>query len=164
MAAEQADAAEKDITSQQQAEFIQRMKDEETLDVNFDTVAGLRSPENPRFLVEIIDTFLAHSATVVARLESEINQPIPYYGDAVRDLFQLKGSSSSMGGGRVAAACLELRRACDDSNKPRCLECLKKVKDEYQTLRDALNEISRMEMIILDQNVPTPSSSSAVVN
>ncbi|CAI0544240.1 unnamed protein product, partial [Linum tenue] len=69
-----------------------------TVDVNIDTVAGLRSPENPRFLVEIIDTFVAHSATVVDRLESEI-----------------------MGGGRVAAACLELRRACDDSDKQRYL-------------------------------------------
>ncbi|CAI0544398.1 unnamed protein product [Linum tenue] len=135
----------------------------ETLDVNFDTVAGLRSPENPRFLVEIIDTFVAHSATVVARLESEINQPIPFYDDAVRELFQLKGSSSSMGGGRVAAACLELRRACDDSDKQRCLESLEKVKDEYQTLRDTLIEISRMEKIILDESV-TPASLAAALN
>ncbi|CAN1252354.1 hypothetical protein LINPERPRIM_LOCUS7991 [Linum perenne] len=35
-------------------------------------ILTLRSPENPRFLVEIIEEYLADSARVIARLEREM--------------------------------------------------------------------------------------------
>ncbi|CAN1171465.1 Pseudo histidine-containing phosphotransfer protein 1 [Linum perenne] len=125
---------------------------EGTLDENFDTVAELRSPGSPRFLVDIIETYVTDSAAVVARLESEINQTVPFYDNVVKDLLHLKGSSSSMGGGRVSTACIELQHHINGYDKQSYLESFKKVKQEYHALRDTLIEIGRMEMSVLDQD------------
>ncbi|CAN0916705.1 hypothetical protein LINGRAHAP2_LOCUS29854 [Linum grandiflorum] len=66
------------------------------------------------------------------------------------DLHRLKGSSSCIGGGRVVAACDELKDVYHN-DKSRCLESLKKLKKEHKLFTDALLIIKQMEMAILKE-------------
>ncbi|CAN1171471.1 hypothetical protein LINPERHAP2_LOCUS29585, partial [Linum perenne] len=154
-----------------------------TFDLYFDMILTLRSPENPRFLVEIIEEYLADSARVIARLEREIwedttnliqeqldnslaeglkltmdelrrclrDQPDNLLSDTIiKDLYQLKASSSSLGGGRVDAACVEVGAIYRD-HRQSCLESFKKLKKEYEIFSKALIVIEKMEVAILKQ-------------
>ncbi|CAN0916706.1 Pseudo histidine-containing phosphotransfer protein 1 [Linum grandiflorum] len=135
-----------------QKEFIRRMKYEGTLDEYVDTMVELRSSGESRFMLDIIELYVTDSAMVVGRLESEINQTIPSYADVRRYLIRLKGSSASVGGGRMAAACTELIHSIKYYDIQSCSELFKRVKEEHRKLMDTLIEIRRMEETIFDQN------------
>ncbi|XVF69134.1 hypothetical protein PTKIN_Ptkin11bG0056300 [Pterospermum kingtungense] len=136
--------------SQQLKNYIQTLQhDQGILDHHFDHVKALQNEENPQFVMEVISMFSHDAETGIAQLTTFLNSDVVDYGKVISFVHQLKGSSSSIGGQRMALACRELRHACDNRDKERCLEIFERLKQEYYTLRECLSVISQMERAIM---------------
>ncbi|KAJ6708125.1 hypothetical protein OIU85_028405 [Salix viminalis] len=58
-------------------------------------------------------------------------------------------AKNAIGGHRMALACRELRYACEDKDKDRCLAAFVKTGDEYQILKEKFNIILQMERAMI---------------
>ncbi|XP_062171348.1 histidine-containing phosphotransfer protein 1-like [Alnus glutinosa] len=134
---------------QQLKNHIQSMKDQGILDDHFDHVQKLQTEVNPCFLLDIVTVFCQDAENSIAELTKYLDEPAVDYAKVTAFVHQLKGSSSSVGGNRMALACRELRRASEDNKKEECLQALDKINREYNTLRDGLNAISQKVRTIL---------------
>ncbi|XP_022730057.1 histidine-containing phosphotransfer protein 1-like [Durio zibethinus] len=134
--------------SQQLRNYIQTMHDQGILDHHFDHVKSLQNEENPQFVMEVISMF-SHDAEIGISQATEFLNCVVDFAKVICFVHQLKGSSSSIGGQRMAMACRELRHACDIRSKERCLEIFGRLKQEYNTLHECLNTISQMERTII---------------
>ncbi|EOY33504.1 hypothetical protein QUC31_018902 [Theobroma cacao] len=136
--------------SQELKNYIQSMHDQGVLDHHFDHVKALQNEENPQFVMEVISMFCQDAEIGVAEITRFLNAPVVDFAKVINFVHQLKGSSSSIGGQRMALACRELRQASENRDKERCLEIFERMKQEYNTLRGCLNAISQMERTILE--------------
>ncbi|XWS73940.1 hypothetical protein CRYUN_Cryun02cG0172500 [Craigia yunnanensis] len=130
--------------SQQLKNYIQTMHDQGILDHHFDHVKSLQNEENPQFVMDVISMFFNDAQNGIAQLNAHLNSAVVDFAKVINFVHQLRGSSSSIGGQRMALACRELRHACDNRNKERCLEIFERVKQEYNTLQECLNTISQV--------------------
>ncbi|GMI74324.1 histidine-containing phosphotransfer factor 5 [Hibiscus trionum] len=146
--------------SEQLKKYIQSMHDQGVLDYHFDHVKALQNEENPGFVMEVISMFSHDAEAAIANLTTLLNSPVVDFAKLISFVHQLKGSSSSIGGERMALACRQLRQACDNMDKESCLQIFERMKQEYNALRECLNVISQMERSIIvaqeqDPNVPS---------
>ncbi|XP_022752589.1 histidine-containing phosphotransfer protein 1-like [Durio zibethinus] len=137
--------------SEQLNNHIQTMHDQGILDHHFDHVKKLQNEGNPQFVVRVISMFFNDAETGIAQITSFLNSDDVDFAKTINYVHQLKGCSSSIGGQRMALACSELRNACDDRDKQRCLEIFERVKQEYSTLQECFNTISQMERTIANE-------------
>ncbi|XVF19748.1 hypothetical protein REPUB_Repub11eG0137500 [Reevesia pubescens] len=105
--------------AQELKNYIQAMHDQGILDHHFDHVKSLQNEENPQFVVEVISMFSHDAQIVIAQLTTFLNAAVVDFAKAISFVHQLKGSSSSIGGQRMALACRELRHACDNRKMER---------------------------------------------
>ncbi|KAL4311182.1 hypothetical protein GQ457_01G038500 [Hibiscus cannabinus] len=138
--------------SQQLENYIQTMHDQGILDYHFDHVKALQNEENPRFLMEVISMFAHDAEAGIAHLTTLLNSAVVDFAKVISFVHQLKGSSSSIGGVRMALACRQIRHACDNMDKERCLQLLERMKQEYNSLKECLNIIFEMERSIVVAN------------
>uniref|UniRef100_A0A2N9FK94 Histidine-containing phosphotransfer protein n=1 Tax=Fagus sylvatica TaxID=28930 RepID=A0A2N9FK94_FAGSY len=134
---------------QQLQNYIESMHEQGILDHNFHNVQDLQNEENPHFVLEVVTMFCNDAENGIAQLARYLDELVVDYPKVTGLSHQLRGSSSSVGGHRMALACRELRRASDVNNKEGCFEALGRVRHEYRILRDNLNNISQMERSII---------------
>ncbi|XP_031270573.1 histidine-containing phosphotransfer protein 2-like [Pistacia vera] len=134
---------------QQLRNFLRSMHDQGILDHNFENVRRLQTQGNPQFLTEVITMFINDADVSMAETTRLMNEPELDYETLTSYLHQLRGSSASIGGCRMAVACRDVRQAIDARDKARCLETFERVKQEYQTLRSSFNNILQLERSIL---------------
>ncbi|PQQ10349.1 histidine-containing phosphotransfer protein 2-like isoform X2 [Prunus yedoensis var. nudiflora] len=126
------------LLTQQLNNFIRSLREQGILDFHFEELKELES-DTPYLVVEAITMFLRDADCSIAELLRTLVTEIT---------FQLKGSSSSVGGCRMAHACCELRDASEAYSKERSLSGFDRVRREYLVLRENLNQILQMEHAI----------------
>nr|XP_028945193.1 histidine-containing phosphotransfer protein 2-like [Malus domestica] len=110
------------------------------LDDRFDQIKELED-ENPGLVVEVLTVAIRSADFTIDELEKKLSGTVIYYSKVRELTHKLKGISASVGGCRVAAACIELREAYVANNKERCVAGFDVVKREYLVLRENLNHI-----------------------
>ncbi|GLT63847.1 hypothetical protein SLA2020_363800 [Shorea laevis] len=130
--------------------FITSLQDQGILDVFFNQLQQLNSKQNPPLLLELISIFCQDAEISIAEMTHHLNSAVVDYDKVIAWVHKLKGGSASIGGKQVAAACRELRLACDDKHQERCVAALQKTKEAFSILRDSLNTISDLERAILE--------------
>ncbi|XP_039048599.1 histidine-containing phosphotransfer protein 1-like [Hibiscus syriacus] len=138
--------------SQQLKNYIQTMHAQGMLDHHFDHVKALQNEENPQFVMDVISMFSHDAEAAIAHLTTLLNSAVVDFAMAITLVHQLRGSSSSIGGQRMAIACRDLRHACDNMDKERCLQVLERVKQEYEALRECLHII--FQLVAQSNRVP----------
>ncbi|KAJ8750005.1 hypothetical protein K2173_013920 [Erythroxylum novogranatense] len=133
---------------QEQRNFIKYLTDQGILDDHFEHILDLRQGESHQFLIDLINMFCSDAESCITQVNKYMNEHIIDYAKVITFVHQIRGSSSSIGGRRMALACRDLRYACDDMDHARCLEYFNMVKEEYQILKDKFNIISQMEINI----------------
>ncbi|XP_050222246.1 histidine-containing phosphotransfer protein 1-like [Mercurialis annua] len=135
--------------------LVRNFKRQGILDNHFDQILEIATPENPRFMLEVMMVFLNDADHCVSELNRLLNiEAAVDYGLVINYCHQLKGSTASIGARLVAIACRELRiatneMATNEMNKDRCLEAFGKLKDAYQILKNSLNIIIQIERTIV---------------
>ncbi|KAG6778067.1 hypothetical protein POTOM_017912 [Populus tomentosa] len=118
------------------------------LDSHFDEILDLPR-ESPQFVIDLVSTFCSDAENAIAALIRYLNEPDINYSRVIDQVHQIRGASSCIGGHRMALACRELRYACEDKDKDRCLAAFGKTKDEYQILKEKFNIILQMERTMI---------------
>ncbi|KAI5322634.1 PREDICTED: histidine-containing [Prunus dulcis] len=135
------------LLTQQLNNFIRSLREQGILDFHFEELKELES-DTPCLVVEAITMFLRDADCSIAELLRTLGAPLINYTRVTEIAFQLKGSSSSVGGCRMAHACCELRDASEAYSKERSLSGFDRVRREYLVLRENLNQILQMEHAI----------------
>ncbi|XP_020422193.1 histidine-containing phosphotransfer protein 2-like isoform X1 [Prunus persica] len=146
------------LLTQQLNNFIRSLREQGILDFHFEELKELES-DTPCLVVEAITMFLRDADCSIAELLRTLGAPLINYTRVTEIAFQLKGSSSSVGGCRMAHACCELRDASEAYSKERnsffgkcyafrSLSGFDRVRREYLVLRENLNQILQMEQAI----------------
>ncbi|KAM0996805.1 hypothetical protein ACFX13_006803 [Malus domestica] len=126
--------------TQQLIDFIRSLREQGILDDRFDQIKELED-ENPGLVVEVLTVAIRSADFTIDELEKKLSGTVIYYSKVRELTHKLKGISASVGGCRVAAACIELREAYVANNKERCVAGFDVVKREYLVLRENLNHI-----------------------
>ncbi|XP_068339044.1 histidine-containing phosphotransfer protein 2-like [Pyrus communis] len=126
--------------TQQLIDFIRSLREQGILDDRFDQIKELED-ENPGLVVEVLTVAIRSADFTIDELEKKLNGTVIDYSKVRELTLKLKGISASVGGCRVAAACIELREAYVANNKERCVAGFDVVKREYLILRENLNHI-----------------------
>ncbi|KAK4854746.1 hypothetical protein QYF36_000732 [Acer negundo] len=123
-----------------------KRSDRGILDHHFQDVRGLQGPENPRFVSEMITTFINDADVAMATVTRLLmnNSEVLNFDNLFSIVHPLKGSSASIGGRRMALVSHELCLACNERNKERFLENFERLKPEYQSLRESLDYIRQI--------------------
>ncbi|KAK8514441.1 hypothetical protein V6N12_009147 [Hibiscus sabdariffa] len=134
--------------SQQLNNYIQTMHEQGILDYHFDHVKALQNEENPRFVMEVISMFAHDAEAGIAHLTTVLNSAVVDFAKVISFVHQLKGSSSSIGGVRMALACREIRHACDNLDKERWREA-----SSSPMRQDAVNHRCWRQIAINNRNI-----------
>ncbi|KAM4096613.1 hypothetical protein ACJW30_08G118700 [Castanea mollissima] len=129
---------------QQLNNYIQSMRDQGILDSQFHSVQALKTEENPHFVLETVTVFCNDADNGIAQMTRYLEGPVVDFTNLTGLSHFLRGSSSSIGGIRVALACRDLRRASEANNKQGCIEGMARLKHEYNSLKEGLNNISQV--------------------
>ncbi|CAN6557180.1 unnamed protein product [Malus baccata var. baccata] len=132
--------------TQQLIDFIRSLREQGILDDRFDQIKELED-ENPGLVVEVLTVAIRSADFTIDELEKKLSGTVIDYSKVRELTHKLKGISASysVGGCRVAAACIELREAYVANNKERCVAGFDVVKREYLVLRENLNHILQIE-------------------
>lgn len=133
---------------QEQRNFVKSLHEQGILDSHFDEILDLPR-ESPQFVIDLVSTFCSDAENAIAALIRYLNEPDINYSRVTDQVHQIRGASSCIGGHRMALACRELRYACEDKDKDRCLAAFGKTKDEYQILKEKFNIILQMERTMI---------------
>ncbi|XP_021833479.1 histidine-containing phosphotransfer protein 5-like [Prunus avium] len=117
---------------------------------------AVQNEQNPCFVANLITTFLGDSENIIAQLSTYLSAQDPdevNYAQVATLALTLKGSSSSVGGGRMALACSQLRDASDVNDHEECIIVLDLVNQEFLVLRENLNHIVQMERAIHENEI-----------
>nr|TKR83359.1 histidine-containing phosphotransfer protein 1-like [Populus alba] len=125
---------------QEQRNFVKSLHEQGILDSHFDEILDLPR-ESPQFVIDLVSTFCSDAENAIAALIRYLNEPDINYSRIIDQVHQIRGASSCIGGHRMALACRELRYACEDKDKDRCLAACGKTRDEYQILKEKFNII-----------------------
>ncbi|XP_023884467.1 histidine-containing phosphotransfer protein 2 [Quercus suber] len=134
---------------QQLNNYIQSMCDQGILDNQFQSVQALKTEENPHFVLETVTGFCNDADNGIAQMTRYLEGPVVDFTNLTGLSHFLRGSSSSIGGIRMALACRDLRRASEANNKQECIEGMARLKHEYNSLKEGLNNISQIERQII---------------
>ncbi|PQP96509.1 hypothetical protein Pyn_16870 [Prunus yedoensis var. nudiflora] len=135
--------------SQQLEELISSLQEQGILDELFDQMKAVQNEQNPCFVANLITTFLGDAENIIAQHSAHIFN----YPQVATLALTLKGSSSSVGGCRMALACSQLRDASDVNDHEECIIVLDLVNQEFLVLRENLNHIVQMERAIHENEV-----------
>ncbi|KAB2606536.1 histidine-containing phosphotransfer protein 1-like [Pyrus ussuriensis x Pyrus communis] len=130
--------------TQQLIDFIRSLREQGILDDRFDQIKELED-ENPGLVVEVLTVAIRSADFTIDELEKKLSGTVIDYSKVKELTLKLKGISASVGGCRVAAACIELQEAYVANNKERCVAGFDVVKSEYLVLRENLNHILQAE-------------------
>ncbi|KAL4323206.1 hypothetical protein GQ457_11G019320 [Hibiscus cannabinus] len=125
--------------------YVIHMHEQGVLDHNYDRLRSMEHPDNPLFVNEVFAMFFNDAPEYIGRLTAFLSTDDVDYVNIKNIAHYLKGCASSVGGQRMTLACYQFRNACDEKDKERCLEMLERVKREYNTLEDCINNITQME-------------------
>ncbi|CAB4282982.1 unnamed protein product [Prunus armeniaca] len=101
---------------QELKELVSSLQDQGILDEQFDQMKAVQNEQNPCFVANLITTFLGDAENILAQLSTYLSAEDPdevNYPQVATLALTLKGSSSSVGGCRMALACSQLRDASD---------------------------------------------------
>uniref|UniRef100_A0A6N2LKE4 Histidine-containing phosphotransfer protein n=2 Tax=Salix viminalis TaxID=40686 RepID=A0A6N2LKE4_SALVM len=133
---------------QEQRNFVKSLHEQGILDSQFEDILDLPR-ESPQFVIDLVSTFCSDAENAIAALIRYINEPDINYRKIIDKVHLIRGASSCIGGHRMALACRELRYACEDKDKDRCLAAFVKTGDEYQILKEKFNIILQMERAMI---------------
>ncbi|KAL6276350.1 hypothetical protein ACE6H2_019951 [Prunus campanulata] len=114
---------------------------------------AVQNEQNPCFVANLITTFLGDAENVIGQLGTYLSAQDVNYPEVATLALKLKGSSSSVGGCRMALACSELRDVSDVNDHEGCIIVLDLVNQEFLVLRENLNHIVQMERAIHENEV-----------
>ncbi|KAI4386112.1 hypothetical protein MLD38_004073 [Melastoma candidum] len=129
--------------------YIESLKEEGVLDSQYDHVKSLQPDDDPCFLVDIINNFCNDADHSIGELANVLSEPIVDYAKVMTLVCLLKGSSSSIGGCRMAVACRQLHDASVNGDLANCCMAYDKLVNEYYYLRDKLKTVHQMERTIM---------------
>ncbi|XP_044483795.1 histidine-containing phosphotransfer protein 2-like [Mangifera indica] len=135
---------------QQLRNLLRSMHDQGILDHHFENVRRLQAHGNPHFLTEVITMFVNDADGSMGEITRLINQPELDYETLGQYLHQLRGSSASIGGCRMANACREFRQAVDARDKERCINGFHGIRHEYRDLRACFDSILQIQRSIIE--------------
>ncbi|PQQ12623.1 hypothetical protein Pyn_37998 [Prunus yedoensis var. nudiflora] len=138
---------------QELKELVGSLQDQGILDELFDQMKAVQNEQNPCFVANLITTFLGDAENVIAQLSTYLSAQDVNYPEVATLALKLKGSSSSVGGCRMALACSELRDVSDVNDHEGCIIVLDLVNQEFLVLRENLNHIVQMERAIHENEV-----------
>ncbi|GMY25154.1 histidine-containing phosphotransfer protein 1-like [Fagus crenata] len=101
----------------QRKNLVQSMFDEGMLDGQFAQIQALQDASSPKFVTEVIIIFCNDAERIILELNKYMDQQDVDYSQLNGFVYQLKGSSSSIGARHVKLACIDLHQASDDKNK-----------------------------------------------
>ncbi|KAI5322643.1 hypothetical protein L3X38_031715 [Prunus dulcis] len=104
---------------------------------------AVQNEQNPCFVANLITTFLGDAENILAQLSTYLSAEDPdevNYPRVATLALTLKGSSSSVGGCRMALSCW-------------CIIVLDLVNQQFLILREILNHIVQMERAIHENEV-----------
>ncbi|XP_068337518.1 histidine-containing phosphotransfer protein 2-like [Pyrus communis] len=127
--------------------FVRSLQEQGILDYHFDEMKELES-QTPCLVIEALTMFLRDADAAIADLFRLLGAPLINYPKVTEIAYQLKGSSASIGGCRMADACCVLRNASVAFNKDGCFTGFDMVRREYLQLQESLNHILQMEHAI----------------
>ncbi|XP_044482049.1 histidine-containing phosphotransfer protein 4-like [Mangifera indica] len=140
------------ITLEQQLRNLLRsLHDQGILDLNFENVRRARARWDSQCLIEAVTALIDDLDVSMAETAGLMNLDEPELDYETLDCYihQLQERSASIGGCRMVVACRNSQQAIDAKDKARCVETFEQVKQEYQTLRDALNNFLQLERYIM---------------
>ncbi|KAI5322636.1 PREDICTED: histidine-containing [Prunus dulcis] len=141
---------------QELKELVSSLQDQGILDEQFDQMKAVQNEQNPCFVVNLITTFLGDAENILAQLRTYLSAEDPdevNYPQVATLALTLKGSSSSVGGCRMALACSQLRDVSDVNDHEGCIIFLDLINQQFLILRENLNHIVQMERAIHENEV-----------
>ncbi|XP_034218871.1 histidine-containing phosphotransfer protein 5-like [Prunus dulcis] len=129
---------------QELKELVSSLQDQGILDEQFDQMKAVQNEQNPCFVVNLITTFLGDAENILAQLRTYLSAEDPdevNYPQVATLALTLKGSSSSVGGCRMALACSQLRDVSDVNDHEGCIIFLDLINQQFLILRENLNHI-----------------------
>ncbi|KAG8636655.1 histidine-containing phosphotransfer protein 1 isoform X2 [Manihot esculenta] len=130
-------------------EYMKSLFREGFLDGQFTQLQLLQDESNPDFVVEVVSLFFEDSERLLNDLTRALDQQIVDFKRVDAHVHQFKGSSSSIGAQRVRNACIAFRNFCEEQNSEMCLKCLQQVKQEYNLVKNKLENLIRLEQQIV---------------
>ncbi|KAM6583271.1 hypothetical protein CsatB_010273 [Cannabis sativa] len=122
---------------QQIANMRQSLFDEKMLDEHYLIVEQLEDKNNPNFAEDIMAIFNQDSTQLIANLEQALEKEKPHHDFIVmeKQLYQLAGSSASVGANQVSIEVDNMRKCTREHDIERMKTTLQQVKKEHEKLR-----------------------------
>ncbi|KAG5578284.1 hypothetical protein H5410_058418, partial [Solanum commersonii] len=108
------------------------------LDEQFIHLEELQDDANPNFVEEVVKSYYTDSARYVRNIELALENGPYDFARLDNMMYQLKGSSSSIGARRVKRQCSQFQEYCNAKNIEGCRNIFQEVKQEYDTLKTKL--------------------------
>ncbi|PIA44677.1 hypothetical protein AQUCO_01700345v1 [Aquilegia coerulea] len=97
--------------------YMNKLVEDGILDEQYKQLQQLQDESTPNFVLEVVSLFFDDSQKIIYELERALAQPIVDYKIIDAYVHQLKGSSSSVGAGKVKEVCVKFRESCENQNK-----------------------------------------------
>ncbi|KAK9084071.1 hypothetical protein Scep_030542 [Stephania cephalantha] len=131
------------------SEYLTSLFNEGFLDEQFKQLQELQDENSPDFVFEVVTLFFEDSERLLNELAKALVQPSIDFQKVDAHVHQLKGSSSSIGAGRVKDVCIHFRNFCEEQNIEGCLRCMQQIKHEYSLVKNKLENLFRLEQQVI---------------
>lgn len=126
-------------------ELLSQLLHEGLLDEQFSQLLSLQDETNPHFVAEVVELYFEDSGSKVDKLGAKLAQQPVDYNEIDALVHQFKGSSASFGAKSIAAACVQLREACQAQNQQGCQALQQHIVQQFQLLRSRLEDFMQLE-------------------
>ncbi|KAE9611511.1 hypothetical protein Lal_00011679 [Lupinus albus] len=118
------------------------------LDDQFIQLQKLQDDSSPDFVIEVMTMFFEDSENLLNNMKRALEQVPVAFRQVDAHVHQFKGSSASVGAGRIKNVCATFRDFCDAQNLEGCVRCLQQLQHEYSLLKNNLQPLFRLRQQI----------------
>lgn len=135
------------------------------VDDQFLQLQQLQDESNPEFMAEVVGLYFEDSERLLEELTKALARDPIDFKTADAYVHQFKGSSSSLGVGRVKNACVTFRSCCEANNVEGCWQALQQLKQEYAVVKNELEDLFEVhkEAIQADGFIPISEPFSLLI-
>ncbi|CAL0316182.1 unnamed protein product [Lupinus luteus] len=118
------------------------------LDDQFIQLQKLQDDSSPDFVIEVMTMFFEDSENLLNNMKRALEQEPVDFRQVDAHVHQFKGSSASVGAGRIKNVCATFRDLCEAQKLEGCVTCLQQLQHEYSLLKSNLQPLFRLRQQI----------------